>query len=95
MQTTIKFRTNADFILREIMGEFLLVPSGDMDFNGLGSLNESGVFLWQQLSVPKTYGALVDCFMKKYEVEKEVAEQDILEFLKAGMEKNAIIREEY
>ena len=43
-----RYRRNPEFILREIAGESILVPTGQaaLAFNGLASLNASGVFLW-------------------------------------------------
>lgn len=90
MQEERSFQANPDFILREIMGEFLLVPSGNIAFNGLGTLNDAGVFLWKALAEEKTWKELVACFMERYDVEQECAETDILEFLRIGVEKGAI-----
>ena len=40
-----------NYILREIMGEYIVVPTGEeaMKFQGLVTLNETGAFLWKEL----------------------------------------------
>ena len=44
-------RINKEFVLREIAGDYILVPVGDtaLEFNGLITLNEVGAFLWGKL----------------------------------------------
>lgn len=40
-----------DFIVREIAGDYIVVPTGEeaLKFNGLITLNEVGAFLWKKI----------------------------------------------
>ena len=74
-----------NYILREIMGEYIVVPTGEeaMKFQGLVTLNETGAFLWKELQKSdRTKEELRDRLCREYEVDEEMAEQDLDEFLK-------------
>ena len=72
-----------DIILREIAGEYILVPTGAGTVNMLRimSLNECGVFLWKLLAEEKTEPELVGALLEEYEVDAATAEQDVKDFL--------------
>lgn len=72
-----------DFILREIAGDYILVPNGQTikDFNGLIALNEVGGFIWENLSKVETKDELVSNILEEYDVEESVARKDLDEFL--------------
>lgn len=72
------------FLLREIVGSFVVVPIGQrvIDFNGLMSLNESGALLWSRLE--KGVGLiedLVELLCENYLVEADRAKEDIETFI--------------
>lgn len=71
------------FLLREVMGENILVPVGDSEttFNGIASLNEIGVFIWQNIESAKDEDELLQRILDEYEVDKDVAKVDLDEFL--------------
>lgn len=74
-----------NYILREIMDEYIVVPTGEeaMKFQGLVTLNETGAFLWKELQKSdRTKEELRDRLCREYEVDEEMAEQDLDEFLK-------------
>lgn len=72
------------FILREIGGEIMVIPSGEeLDLNMMITLNETGRFLWERLEQGTTVEALVSALLAEYEVEEAVA----LENVKAFVEK--------
>ena len=72
-----------EFVLREIAGEYIIIPTGKMvsRFNGLITVNEVGVSLWNMLQEDVTLEQLVQGVLDEYEVEESVAREDILEFL--------------
>ena len=72
-----------EFVLREIAGEYIIIPTGKMvsRFNGLITVNEVGVSLWNLLQEDVTLEQLVQGVLDEYEVEESVAREDILEFL--------------
>ncbi len=72
-------RLNDNFIMREIGGEYIVVPTGETarKYNGLISVNETGAFLWEELQEEVTIEQLVHKVVQKYEVDEETARKDI------------------
>ena len=72
-----------DFMLREIVGEAVLIPTGETaaHFNGLISVNELGRFIWENYEKAKDENELLGFILDEYEVEKDVAKADLDEFL--------------
>ena len=71
------------FILREIAGSSVVMPTGEalVDFNMMLTLNETGVFLWERLVGGTTKEELVNAILCEYDVDEESAKQDITDFL--------------
>lgn len=76
-------KASKDFILREIAGEYILVPAGAAStrLNGLITLNELGWFIFKTLETEQTLDSLTDAITAEYDVEREVARADALGFL--------------
>ena len=72
-----------DFILKEVAGNFLIVPTGEklIDFTSMITINETGVFLWNYLKEGASKEELVEIMLKEYEIGKDVVEKDIDEFI--------------
>lgn len=72
-----------EFVLREIAGDYIIIPTGKtvLDFNGLVTVNEVGVSLWKMLQEEVTFEDLVKGVLDEYDVEEEIAREDIQEFL--------------
>lgn len=72
-----------EFMLREIVGEAVLIPTGETaaHFNGLISVNELGKFIWENYEKAQDEDELLGFILDEYEVEKEVAKADLAEFL--------------
>ncbi len=79
------------FVLKSIAGTNVVVPTGSntVSFGSIISLNESGVFLWEQLLNDTTQDALISSLLKEYDIDKATAETDVKEFIeklsKAGL----------
>ena len=81
------------FILREIAGSFVVVPVGQnlVDFSSMITLNETGAFLWNVLSVGASEEELCQKLLSEYEgVSNEEALSDIKDFVKILKEKNML-----
>lgn len=67
----------------EVIGEWVAVPIGDkmLEVEGMITLSESGVFLWNQLKNEVDINELVLLLCSEYEVDKETAEVDVNEFI--------------
>ncbi|MDO4555829.1 MAG: PqqD family protein [Lachnospiraceae bacterium] len=74
---------NKEFVLREIAGDYILVPVGDtaLHFNGLITVNEVGAFLWEKLQKETTREQLIQNVLDEYEVEEEIVAKDVDDFL--------------
>lgn len=84
-----------DYILREIAGDFVVVPTGRavFQFQGLITLNEVGKYLWELLQKQnQTVEQLAQQVCREYEVEETVARQDVEEFVQA-LESRGILTE--
>ena len=82
------------FVVREIAGEFIVVPTGEMalSFNGIITINETGNFIWKCLQEEKDEDAVVQAMVSEYEVVPDEARADLEEFL--GVLKKAHILED-
>lgn len=79
---TIKIKEG--FILRELGGEFCLAYESDANngaLNGLPSLNETGIFLWDRLEKGCTPEELITALISQKQLDREDAEADVGEFL--------------
>ena len=76
-------KINKEFVLREIAGDYIIIQTGAtvLEFNGLITVNEVGVTIWNMLQEEVTMDELVQGVLAEYEVEEEVARKDIQEFL--------------
>jgi len=72
------------FMLREVAGVYVVVPVGErvIDFNGLMTLNDTGVFLWKALEKAASQKQMADMLCGEYEVTGGKAEKDVREFIK-------------
>lgn len=85
-------KLSEDFILREIAGEHILVPTGgaSVRLNGLVTLNELGHFIVKALEAEQTAESIAGAITAEYDVTREVALADTLEFLQQLREIGAL-----
>ena len=76
-------KVEKDFVLREIAGDYVIIPTGKtvLAFNGLITVNEVGADLWKMLQSDVSFEDLVQGILEDYEVDEETAREDIQEFL--------------
>lgn len=72
-----------EFMIREIVGETILIPVGESNnhFNGIITINELGKFIWENLESSENEEDLLHKILEEYEVEENVAKEDLDEFL--------------
>ena len=89
-------RINKEFVLREIAGDYIIIPIGStaLEFHGLITVNEVGVVLWKMLQEEVTLEDLVQGVLAEYDVEEEVAREDIQEFLDTLVSGGILTKEE-
>lgn len=78
-------RIEKEFILREIAGEHIIVPTGDtvLQFNGMITVNDLGLVLWELLQNDITEDEMVEKVLEEYEIDEKTARNDIQEFIES------------
>lgn len=76
-------RIVSGFILRDIAGESVAIPSGQSArlLSGLVALNETGQFLFRLLQQEQTEASLVAAMLEEYDIDAPTAQEDVAEFL--------------
>lgn len=54
------------FVLREVAGDTVVLPTGDLNINAMITLNESAAFLWRLLQNETTEAQLVKEVLAQY-----------------------------
>lgn len=82
------------FIMREIAGEIVVVPSGDeLNLNMMITLNETGKLLWQRLETDATMDELVQAMLGEYEVDEQTARAGVERFVNKLQERGFLEEE--
>ena len=88
LQEKKKYRINPDFILREIAGEYTIIPTGgdNVFSNAVMAPNGTAVFLWEAFQQPSTIQDAAAEAMQKYDVTEEQIRKSISNFVKQSLE---------
>jgi len=71
------------FILQEVAGESVIVPSGEsLDMNVMVTLNSTACFLWKLLEEETTEEALVEALLGEYGIDRGTAQACVADFVK-------------
>lgn len=72
-----------EFILRDIAGETVLVPTGEttQEFNGLITMSETAKFIWENIEKADSFENLLQMLLDEYEVDEETAKEEALGFI--------------
>lgn len=86
-------RIPAGFIIRQVAGETVAIPTGEAakELSGLVALGGSGEFLFELLKEEQTAESLVDALLQNYNVSPATAEADVNEFLQILRENGILI----
>lgn len=79
------------YLLRNVAGNDVVVPVGNLDFDGMITLNETGSMIWKELEKGCTFDELLSKFLDEYDVERSVAVQDLNTFLKQLKEADLVV----
>lgn len=76
-------KINKEFVLREIAGDYVLVPIGKTagEYNGLFPLTETAADIWKMLPDVQTRDEITEKLLEDYDVDRATLENDIDEFL--------------
>lgn len=74
----INLQIKNGFLLRKVADSFVVVPvGGELNFNGLITLNETGAFLWRLLEKGTTREELIDQMEEAYDADRECIAADV------------------
>ncbi len=77
-------KISSDFMMRDIAGEKIVVPTGAAaELNALITLNSVAAFLWECLQTERTPEELKQMVLKEYDVDEETVERDVAGFIDA------------
>ena len=84
------------FHLRQIAGETIAVPSGQVatKLSGLAVLNETAHFLFNLLQSEQSEESLVEAMLNEYDTDRETALCDIRAFISDLREAGVLIEKE-
>lgn len=76
-------RIKEGYVLREVAGSYVVVPSGERskEFNGMVNLNESGSVLWKRAGREFDRTALISELLDIYNVSEQQAAEDVDRFI--------------
>lgn len=72
-----------NLVLREVAGNWVVLPLADkvLDFNGMLSLNDTGVMLWKLLEKGSTREEMATALTEEFEVGYDQALTDVDEYI--------------
>jgi hypothetical protein len=79
-----RFRIKPGYAIRGFMNEYLVIPVGapGEDDSKMAVLSPVAEFIWSLLEEPRSLGELLEAVTNEFDVTPDVAEPDILDFLR-------------
>lgn len=76
-------KIKSEFILREMAGQYIVVPVGKtaVDFNGMLTLNETAKYMWEQCTEDFTEETLMRAVAEEYGADEKTAAEAVKKFL--------------
>lgn len=83
------------FMLREIAGQWVVIPLGarTVEFNAILNLSETAALIWKMIENGIDEEAIVDRITQEYDVETDVAIEDYRSFVKDLISKGLLENE--
>ena len=72
-------KARSDYILRNIAGEYMLMPAGEQikNFQGMLLMNELSAFVWEKMQTSVTREELLTEILSVYETDEQTAAADL------------------
>ncbi len=88
----MKYIAKDKFELKDIAGEFMLIPRGAsvVDFNGVIVFNDTGVLIYKALKEPCDIDTLAGLLVEKYGITKEEATSDVTAYVEKMLDAEII-----
>ena len=92
-QAKKRYRIHPDFALREIAGEYAIVPLGENQFftNAMMTPNRTAAFLFQAFSEPSTEEDVVLRALERFDGKEADIRRDVEMFIKETMKRQALV----
>ena len=90
-----RYVANTEYLLREIAGDSILFKweKGGISNESVIVFNETGAFLWKQLSVPRTEAQLTEILCDGFQLDKETASKDVSLFIIKCIQESILIEQ--
>ncbi len=87
MSENRRYRIRPGFILREIVGEYAIIPvdAEGVLANAMLSPNETAVFLWRAFETARTVEDVTTLLEEEYEAPPEVLRQAVEQFVQESL----------
>ena len=72
-------KTNSEYMLREIAGEAVLIPTGSASqrLNGMIRLTDTAAFIWKQVDIAADLDEITNRVREEFDVDEESAYRDV------------------
>lgn len=72
-----------DLVVRQVSGTWVVLPTASdvLDFDGMLTLNETGLMLWKLLENESSLEDMASALVQEYEIDREQALADVGEFV--------------
>lgn len=76
-------KTNREYMLRQIAGESILIPTGtaSQKLNGMIRLTETAAFIWKQVDTARDLEEITVKVREEFDIDEETARCDVHGFL--------------
>ncbi len=81
-----------DYVLREIAGDYVLVPTGEAvaKYNGLFAVSEVGAAILEKLPECESEDDIVAKILEEYDIDEATAKADVHEFIESLREQGIL-----
>lgn len=81
-----------DLMLRNILGDWIVVPMGErlLEFNGMLKINESGAFIWKLLENENNEQEIIAAMLEEYDIDEATATIELNTFMNTLLEANIL-----
>lgn len=89
------YRINPDYVLREICGEYAIIPVGEecLIANAVMTPNESAAFIWKAFAEPNTLENVVTLCLTEFDATEEELTLAVRSFVRDGLRYRLLLEE--
>ena len=79
---------SSSIVSKKMGNEYVLVPIANniADMNSVFILNETGVFIWEQIDGKQDIEKIISAVAEKYDVDESIAKNDVISFIERTKE---------